>query len=50
VYTLFFVGSGDPDDLLARKCRLAQLTLANVQKLSSGVVILSYQCSPTRPA
>ena len=39
----FFVGSGDPDDLLARKCPLTELTLARAQTLSSGVVVLSYK-------
>jgi dihydrofolate reductase len=39
----FFVGSGNPDDLLARKCPLTELTLTGSKTLSSGVVVLSYK-------
>jgi dihydrofolate reductase len=39
----FFVGSGNLDDLLARKCPLTELTLAGAKALSSGVVVLSYK-------
>ena len=39
----FFVGSGNPDDLLARKCPLTELTSAGAKTLSSGVVVLSYK-------
>lgn len=39
----FFVGSGNLEDLLARKCPLTELTLAGAKPLSSGVVVLSYK-------
>jgi dihydrofolate reductase len=39
----FFVGSGNLDDLLARKCPLTELTLTSDKTLNSGVVVLSYK-------
>jgi dihydrofolate reductase len=38
-----FVRSGEPEDLLFRKGALTQLRLEDVQRLDSGIVILSYQ-------
>lgn len=38
----FFVGHGDPHDLIFRECRLTMFDLVDVRSLASGIIVLSY--------